>query len=132
MNNFYQNMNYQNRMFQQPYNPYGQSNNGINWVQGIEGAKAYQLMPSSNTILLDSENDGVFYIKVSDNVGMCSLRTFTYTEVIENNTKTETHINDLSKYVTRDELDDILNKRLRGGKDNGKQPVQSTKSTITE
>ena len=41
--------------------------NGITWVQGIEGAKAFQIMPNSNTILLDSENDGIFleYINIS-------------------------------------------------------------------
>ena len=32
------------------------TNNNINWVQGIEGAKAFQLMPNSTTMMLDSEN----------------------------------------------------------------------------
>ena len=41
---------------------YQQPNNGINWVQGIEGGKAYQLPPNSNAVLMDSENDGIFYI----------------------------------------------------------------------
>lgn len=78
--------------------------NGITWVQGIEGAKAYQLSPNSNAILMDSENDGRFYIKVSDNVGMCNLRTFSYTEITSNPTPQV----DMSEYVTRQELDKIL------------------------
>ena len=43
---------------------------------------------------MDSENDNVFYIKACDNVGMCNLRTFKFTEV--NNVKPE--------YITRDEF----------------------------
>ena len=77
--------------------------NGINWVQGIEGAKAYQLSPNSNVILMDSENDGRFYIKVSDNVGMCTLRSFSYTEITS-----QPKSADMSEYVTRKELEDAL------------------------
>lgn len=79
-------------------------NNGIIWVQGIEGAKAYQLSPNSNAILMDSENDGRFYIKVSDNVGMCNLRRFKYQE----ETETQTPQVDMSQYVTRQELENAL------------------------
>lgn len=80
------------------YNNYFQpQHNGINWVQGLEGAKAYQLMPNSNIVLMDSENDGMFYIKVSNNIGMCSLRKFKYQEIqdtpVANN-----------QYVTKDEV----------------------------
>jgi hypothetical protein len=103
---------------------FGNVNNGITWVQGIEGAKAYQLNPNSNVILLDSESDR-FYIKTSDNIGMCSLRVFNFQEVTNNPTsevqKTEI---DLSNYVTKDELQEAL-KSVRGGKQNGKQFVQS-------
>ena len=92
--------------FQFPYNQMYQRpvNNGITWVQGIEGAKAYQLSPNSNAILMDSENDGRFYIKVSDNVGMCNLRVFSYKE----ETSTPTPQVDMSNYVTRQELENAL------------------------
>ena len=102
-----------------PYTP----QNGINWVQGIEGAKAWQLAPNSNIMLLDSENEGRFYIKTSDNVGMCNLRIFEYSEVT--NAPTENAI-DLSEYVTREELNNALAKI--GGNKN-EQPVQSNKSS---
>lgn len=123
MNNF---QNPYNNMYQQ--RPYTPTNNGITWVQGIEGAKAYQLMPNSNVLLMDSENDGMFYIKVSDNVGMCSLRTFKYEEMTNFDKKPDFNV-DLSQFVTKDELEEILNKR---GRYNGKQPIQSTKPTISE
>ena len=105
--------------------------NGITWVQGIEGAKAFQIMPNSNTILLDSENDGIFYIKVSDNVGMCNLRTFKYEEIGEQ-PKSSAPVN-LDNYVTRDELTKVIND-LKGAMTNGKQSIQSTKqkSVISE
>lgn len=34
----------------------------INWVQGLEGAKAYQIYPNSSVILMDSENDNTWWI----------------------------------------------------------------------
>ena len=109
-------------------------NNGIIWVQGIEGAKAYQIPQNSNIILMDSEKNRM-YIKTSDNIGMCNLRIFDFTEVTEtsqghNSVATQP---DLSQYVTRDELNNIL-EQLNGGKGN-EQSVQSTKSnksTITK
>ena len=98
-----------------PYFPYynpQQTQNGINWVQGIEGAKAWQLSPNSNAILLDSENDGRFYIKVSDNVGMCTLRVFSFVEITEYE-KAKTSV-DLSEYVKKSELQELLNSMLGG------------------
>lgn len=78
----------------------------IVWVQGREGAKAYQLAPSTNAILLDSENDSVFYIKSADNVGMCTMRTFHYEEVPDSaNTQPEIK---LDEYVKKDELKGMI------------------------
>ena len=109
-------------------------NNGIIWVQGIEGAKAYQIPQNSNIILMDSEKNRM-YIKTSDNIGMCNLRIFDFTEVTEtsqghNSVATQP---DLSQYVTRDELNNIL-EQLNGGKDNEQsvQPTKSNKSTNTK
>jgi hypothetical protein len=138
MTNFGQ---YQNPQMMNPYmnnymniNRYTPQNNGITWVQGIEGAKAYQLTPNSNVLLMDSDNDGVFYIKVSDNVGMCNLRTFNYVETtntppIQNTTPQI----DMSNYVTKEELNEAI-KGLKGGKTNGKQtvPANEPKQVITE
>lgn len=102
-----------------PQRNYLQQQNNITWVQGIEGAKAFQLMPNSNAILMDSENENTFYIKVSDNVGMCNLRIFNYTEV----TNTPKQDVDLSQFVTRAELQEII-----GGITN-EQSVSTAKST---
>lgn len=108
---------------QQPYQRYFPANNGINWVQGIEGAKAWQLAPNSNVVLMDSENDGRFYIKISDNVGMCTLRKFQYEEITEEPAK-----QDMSEYVKKSELESLLNSMLGGSKD--EQSVSATKSKL--
>lgn len=86
------------------------STNNIVWVQGIEGAKAWQLNPNSMVILLDSEVEGKMYIKVSDNIGMSTLRIFNYTEEIpsNNNATTQKQDLDLSQYVKKDELNKLI------------------------
>lgn len=84
--------------------------NNIIWVQGIEGAKAWQLAPNSMAILLDSENEGKMYIKVTDNIGMGSLRIFNYVEELAQQQGNAT-INDsldLSQYVKKDELSTLI------------------------
>ena len=112
-----------NQYNQNPYMQQRMMNNGIVWVQGVEGAKAFQLMPNSNALLMDSENDGIFYIKTSDNIGMCNLRVFKYEEV--NNTPTQTQL-DTSQFVTREELNNIISS-LKGDVTN-EQSISTTKS----
>lgn len=80
-----------------------QSSNGIIWVQGEEGAKAYMVAPGNSVLLMDSENSA-FYIKSSDNSGMpMPLRIFDY---VERNAKQQMqNIKPNLEYVTRQEFD---------------------------
>lgn len=127
MNNFNQmvgNTNmYSKNQSSSYFNPaYGATTptNNIIWVQGIEGAKAWQLNPNSMAILLDSEVEGKMYIKVSDNIGMSSLRIFNYVE--EQPSSTDVTINkdlDLSDYVRKDEIAMIVKEII----ENNEQPV---------
>lgn len=114
MNNpYYQNV-YQNRVNQFP-------TNNITWVQGIEGGKAFQLPPGSNAVLMDSENNGRFYIKSTDNVGMSTLRVFKYEEITDNvSNKPEV---DLSEYVKKSELSSLISSMI-GGRSN-EQPIST-------
>lgn len=90
-------------------NPYSVTpTNNIIWVNGIEGAKAWQLSPGSMAILLDSETDGKMYIKISDQIGMPSLRIFNYTEEIPSVAVTNNKDLDLSQYVRKDELINLI------------------------
>lgn len=115
-------------MFENPYNPYYQQPKPlrtINWVSGRNGANGFQLQPSENVILLDNENEGVFYIKVADNVGMCSLRTFKFEEI----TEVEPKLN-LDEYVRKSDLQALLNEMLGGT--NNDESVSTTKSSTKQ
>lgn len=107
----------QQPMVQQPQQiqqPQPQTNNGLIWVQGEAGAKSYLVAPNTTIMLMDSEASK-FYLKSADASGMpLPLRTFEYAETTPNgnNTAVNTSKNDLNidlgKYVTRDELNEIL------------------------
>ena len=98
--------------------------NNIVWVQGIEGAKAWQLAPNSMVILLDSEVENKMYIKVSDNIGMCTLRIFSY---VEETAPTTNNNLDLSQYVTKEELSTLIKEILKN-----EQSVSTTPATTTD
>lgn len=88
---------------------------GINWVQGIEGAKAIQIPANNNAVLLDSEQNRL-YIKTADNIGLSTLRIFDLSEITDvENVNTKSQAVDMSQYVTKQELDAVIEK-LSGGK----------------
>lgn len=53
--------------------------NGINWVQGLAGAKAFMVAPGQTAFLMDSEGQ-TFYMKFADQSGMPTLRVFDFQE----------------------------------------------------
>lgn len=112
------------------FNPYYRQNTfnpGINWVKGCEQVKSITLPFNSSGIFLDQDNDGIFYIKATDNSGMSSVRTFKFEEIFPDNKQF-----DDSQFVKKDEIEitvaNILNKLL-GGNDNGEQSVSTVKSS---
>jgi hypothetical protein len=111
-------------MYPQPH-----PNPSIIWVQGIEGAKAFQLAPNSNALLMDSENEGIFYIKTSDNVGMCNLRIFKYEEMLQ---QPATQKLDSDEYVKRSELPTLIAEMLGENNAQSIQPAKPAKSKITK
>jgi len=134
MNNFYS-----------PYSNYPQGYNavpvqtnrssGLIWVNGEEGARSYAIAPNSNVMLLDAENEGRFYIKTADNIGMTSLRVFEYKEIIDvlpNSAHMGNmgHTDQNCEYATKAELQELkdminsLGYQTRGGGRN-EQSVQS-------
>ena len=110
-------------------NPYpAPQTNSILWVQGIEGAKGYQTTPNSIVLLMDSENEGRFYIKSTDNIGMSNLRVFSYTEI--NLSQSPNVNNDLSEYVRKDELQSLITTIIKPSEVKDEQPVPTVKSSI--
>lgn len=72
-----------------------QVGNGLIWVQGVAGAKAYLVAPGNTVMLMDSEEER-FYLKSADASGMpMPLRIFDYKE--------STKLDD--KYITREEFE---------------------------
>lgn len=104
----------------------------ITWVQGIDGAKSFQLSPNSQAVLLDSEVDGRMYIKTCNDIGMCELHYFNYVEVTESDLKQPEIPNqpDLSKYVTWEQLNALLG-NLNGGEKSAESTVPKTQQLIT-
>lgn len=108
------------------YNPYNQ-NNGINWVQGENGARSWIVAPNNTVLLMDSE-ENKFYIKTADISGMPNLRAFEYTEISPNKSPQK----NTEDFITRTEWDtlvgkiDALERKLskRKGADN-EQLIQS-------
>lgn len=88
---------------QQMQNAPQNANNGLVWVQGIEGAKAHMTVPGVPALLMDSECER-FYIKTTDASGMpMPLRVFEYKEITDSPAKSTAP--DMSAYVTRDEFE---------------------------
>ena len=102
--------------------------NNLLWVQGIEGAKALMLPPNAKIICLDSEIENRAYIKIADELGATKLRKFELTEIIEDAGTTS---KDLSDYVRKDELQELLMTLLPGKEVVvDEQPIQSTQPTV--
>lgn len=111
--------------YQQPQPASQSSNNGVIWVQGEEGAKAYMVAPGNTVQLWDVENP-VIYLKSADVSGMPSMRIF---DLVERSAtpKMPPEI-PREEFVTRKEfaaLEDKLNELL--AKENTK-PTKTPKS----
>lgn len=80
---------------------------GIQWVQGEAGAKAFNVGAGQSVLLMDSESNA-FYIKSTDPSGMpLPLRIFDYTERTAQSAQTSPQASgiDTSVFVTHEELD---------------------------
>lgn len=86
-----------------PMQPVGQQNNGIRWVQGEAGAKAYPVGPGESAFLMDSEAP-MAYLKTTDQAGVPSMRYYSITEVSPEAPKPEAPKVD---YATTDELNKL-------------------------
>lgn len=95
------------------YNPFGyqfypqyqQNQSNINWVQGIEGAKAFPVGAGNSVLLMDSDNQ-VMFIKSADQSGVPSLRVFDYKE-------RTSEVKDMNAYVTKKEFDEFVEKMTK-------------------
>lgn len=117
-NQFYQQPGMNNQQFFQQQE---QPQNLIR-VNGLEGAKAYQMSANSTVALFDANND-LMYVKSTDGAGFPSIRTFTFSELQEEQ-KAEQNVD----YISREEFEEFKKELMN----NGKQSIQRSKSNITD
>ena len=103
-----------NNVYGYPYG-YNQQNqqpqmNHYAFVNGLSGAKAYQVMPNQTMLLMDSDKPIVF-MKTSDNLGKATLRYFNLQEVDETEILKQYQPKPPIEYVSKQDFE-VLNKRL--------------------
>ena len=116
-----QNQYYNPQMNNQQIFPQEQPQNLIR-VNGIDGAKAYQMNANSTVALFDS-NEDIMYIKNTDGAGFPSIRMFKFEEVNEI-TKSE----EKQDYISRKEFEEFKKELMN----NGKQSISRSKSNLTD
>lgn len=124
-------------MFQNPYMPYIQQQMQQNQfsqfqqtqpqiatqnlirVNGINGAKAYQMTPNSTVALFDS-NEDIMYVKSTDGAGFPQIRKFRFVEMQETSTQQIENVD----FVSREEFENFKKEIMS----NGKQSVRKSES----
>lgn len=88
-------------------------------VNGIEGAKNHIVSRNETAWLMDN-NECKFYVKIADNLGVTTLKAYKFTEITpETNENVMSDTIDMTKYVTKTELAEILKEITeKGGKVN--------------
>lgn len=71
-------------------------------VNGLEGAKAFQVMPRETVALFDG-NDDIFYIKSADDGGFPTIKAYRFAEIDLTGTKLT------NEYVTKSEFEELRN-----------------------
>lgn len=73
----------------------------IEYVNGLEGAKAYLIAPNSTKLLMDSDGN-YFYIKTANQQGQANVKIYKYEEVMQSAGRDVEQKN--VKYATVDDL----------------------------
>lgn len=95
-------MNYDNNFNGYNYYPQRPIPNQYVFVNGIEGAKAYNVVPNQTILLMDNDSPFV-YMKTANQLGQTSLRYFKLVETSEEEAKGVKE----SNYASKAELDEI-------------------------
>ena len=91
------------------YNNYPQRPqlNHYAFVNGIEGAKSFQIAPNQTMLLMDSESP-IIYMKTANGLGQSNLKYFKMTEISENEVRNFN--NDNNPYALKTDLKVLENK----------------------
>lgn len=77
----------------------------IEYVNGVEGAKAYLIPPNSTKLLMDSDGD-YFYIKTANPQGQANVKIYKYEEVTQGASKDGAEKKTV-KYATMEDIESI-------------------------
>lgn len=83
------------------YQPVQAPVNGLISVNGINGAKAYQMPPNSSVALFDA-NEDMMYVKTTDAAGYPTIKTFRF-EAVENLEQAPA-----ADYVSKDDFSKLM------------------------
>lgn len=100
---------YPQGLIQAPISPTGRTEQLIR-VNGIDGAKAFNMGANSTVALFDA-NEDIMYIKSTDGAGFPSIRVFGFKEIID---KPQTQIAE-GQYVTVEEFNKFKEEVQRYG-----------------
>ena len=96
-----------------PIQPPAPQNGGINWVGSKTEADNWPIAPGCAVALWDSNNP-VIYLRQADSTGKPSTKVYDLVERTDNPAPQQSAPKiDLSRYVTIDQLEDILAERLK-------------------
>lgn len=90
----------------------GNVQNGMIWVSGRQEADGFLIAPNSAVALWD-QNNPVVYLRKADSTGKPSTVAYDLVERTDNPPTQPAPQIDLSRYVTIDQLEDILAERLK-------------------
>lgn len=111
----------QNQYYNQQNYQQEQAQNLIR-VNGIDGAKTYQ-MPANSTVALFDSNEDIMYIKTTDGAGFPSIRTFNFVEIKQNEKSGASQ-----DYISRQEFEEFKKELMN----NGKQSISRSKSNLND
>ena len=80
-------------------------------------------MSANSIVSLFDANDDIMYIKSTDGAGFPSIRTFSFTEVKEQNKPIQQ-----VDYISREEFEEFKKELMN----NGKQSISRSKSNLTD
>ena len=103
MNNYNNAYGYNPYQYQQQYKQYA-------FVNGIEGAKAFQ-MPTNQTMLLMDSDKPIVFMKTTDNVGKANIRYFNLTEISEADTLKQYQPQPVPEYALKSDIE-ALNEKI--------------------
>ena len=99
------------------------------FVNGIEGAKSYQLQPNQSILLMDSDGP-LCYMKSANGMGQSTLRYFKLMEVSENDLRnnSQSRINS-NDYVLRTDFE-VLSKKVDSLLNKSEKPFKKENTKV--